>query len=102
MKKNPFGSKGDFVTSPGISILFSEMVAIWIISFWEKLDYPKRFNLVEMGGGNGEMMKTLLNTFERFPKFNSSCKINILEKSNYLKKSCIVFIKGTTEIGFLI
>ena len=86
MKKNPFGSKGDFITSPGITILFSEMIAIWIISFWEKLDYPKKFNLVEMGGGNGEMMKTLLNTFKRFPKFNSSCKISILEKSNYLKK----------------
>ena len=24
-----------------ISILFSEMIAIWIISFWENLKYPK-------------------------------------------------------------
>jgi len=36
MNKDPFGEKGDFTTSPNISILFSEMIAIWIISFWEK------------------------------------------------------------------
>ena len=32
MKKNPFGKKGDFITAPNISRLYSEMIAIWIIS----------------------------------------------------------------------
>jgi len=86
MKKNPFGKSGDFITAPNISILFSEMIAIWIISFWEKLDSPKQFNLVELGAGNGEMMRVLVNTFNKFPQFNNSCKINILEKSQLLKK----------------
>ena len=86
MKKNPFGKGGDFITAPNISILFSEMIAIWIISFWEKLDCPKQFNLVELGAGNGEMMKILVNTFNKFPQFKNSCKINILEKSELLKK----------------
>ena len=36
MKKNPFGEKGDFITAPNISVLFSEMIAIWVISFGEK------------------------------------------------------------------
>ena len=40
MKRNPFGAKGDFITSPNISILFSEMIAIWTISFWENLGCP--------------------------------------------------------------
>ena len=56
MKKNPFGKYGDFITAPNISILFSEMIAIWIISFWENLKKPKKFNLIELGAGNGEMM----------------------------------------------
>ena len=60
MKKNPFGEKGDFITAPNISILFSEMIAIWIISFWENLNCPKQFNLIELGAGNGEMMKVLI------------------------------------------
>ena len=87
MKKNPFGKSGDFITAPNISLLFSEMIAIWIISFWEKLDCPKQFNLIELGAGNGEMMNVLVRTFNKFPKFKSSCKINILEKSELLKKT---------------
>ena len=35
MKKNPFTRKSDFITAPNISRLFSEMIAIWIISFWK-------------------------------------------------------------------
>jgi len=86
MKKNPFGKSGDFITAPNISILFSEMIAIWVISFWKKLDCPKQFNLVELGAGNGEMMNVLVNTFNKFPQFKNSCKVNILEKSELLKK----------------
>ena len=47
MKKNPFGKKGDFITAPNISRLFSEMIAIWIISFWKNLGSPRNFNLIE-------------------------------------------------------
>jgi cyclopropane-fatty-acyl-phospholipid synthase len=68
MKNDPFGKKGDFVTAPNISILFSEMIAIWIISFWEDLECPKQFNLIELGAGNGEMMKILINTFNNSKK----------------------------------
>ena len=95
MKKNPFGKSGDFITSPNISILFSEMIAIWVISFWEKLDCPKQFNLIELGAGNGEMMRVLVNTFNKFPQFKNSCKINILEKSELLQQTQKNNIKGT-------
>ena len=95
MKKNPFGESGDFITAPNISILFSEMIAIWIISFWEKLDCPKKFNLIELGAGNGEMMRVLVNTFNKFPQFKNSCKINILEKSELLQQTQKNNIKGT-------
>jgi cyclopropane-fatty-acyl-phospholipid synthase len=87
MVKNPFGKSGDFITAPNISILFSEMIAIWVISFWEKLDCPEQFNLIELGAGNGEMMKVLVKTFGKFPQFKKSCKINILEKSELLQQT---------------
>ena len=86
MKVNPFGKDGDYITSPNISILFSEMIGIWVISFWENLKCPKNFNLIELGSGNGEMMCQIIKTFDKFPRFKNSCKINILEKSSYLKK----------------
>ena len=86
MKKNPFGKKGDFITAPNISRLFSEMIAIWIISFWKSLGSPKKFNLIELGAGNGEMMKVLIESFQNFPIFLSSCNFIIYEKSPLLIK----------------
>ena len=81
MNKNPFGKNGDFITSPNISILFSEIIAIWCISFWENLGRPKKINIIEMGGGNGEMMYQIISVFQRFNKFFKSSKCFIFEKS---------------------
>jgi len=86
MKKNPFGNKGDFITAPNISRLFSEMIAIWILSFWQSLGCPKKFNLIELGAGNGQMMKVLIESFQNFPVFFKSCNFIINEKSPLLKK----------------
>ena len=86
MNKNPIGHKNDFITSPNISIMFSEMIAVWLISFWEKMGHPKSINIVELGAGNGEMMLQILKTIEKFNKFKLSSNFIIYEKSPYLKK----------------
>ena len=86
MKKKSFGKEGDFITAPNISRLFSEMIAIWIINFWQSLGSPKKFNLVELGAGNGEMMKVLIESFQNFPSFLNSCNLIIHEKSPSLIK----------------
>ena len=85
--KIPFGKKGDFVTSPTISNLFSEIIAVWIISSWEILGKPKIFNLVELGPGDGSLSEVLVRTFKNFPSFNDSVKIFLYEKSEFLKKT---------------
>ena len=82
----PFGEKGDFITSPKISYLFSEIVAIWIIACWESFGKPERFNIVELGPGDGSLMRILIKSFKKFPEFNSKKKIFLFEKSSYLKK----------------
>ncbi len=105
-QKNPFGRKGDFITAPNISRMFSEMIAIWVLGFWENLGNPKKINLVELGAGNGEMMKILLETFKKFPIFFNSCNILIHEKSlklkkiqkNKLDKGKIIWISDLKEI----
>ncbi len=85
MYKNPIGKRGDFITAPNISILFSEMIAIWCISYWESFGFPKNINIIELGGGNGEMMYQMNKVFEKFDKFEKSKKCYILEKSQLLK-----------------
>jgi len=86
MNKNPIGRKGDFITSPNISVMFSEIITIWLISFWEKIGCPKKINIIELGAGNGEMMFQILKTVENFKKFQLSSNFIIYEKSPYLKK----------------
>ncbi len=82
----PFGSAGDFITAPKISRLFSEMIAIWFVSTWEILGKPKNINIVELGPGDGTLMKDLLDTLERFPEFNKSKSVYLYEVSSLLKK----------------
>ena len=103
--KSPFGKKGDFITSPKISNIFSEMIAIWIISTWETFGKPKNFNIVELGPGDASLTSILLKVFEKFPKFNSSKKVFLYEKSKYLKikqkrllKKKVKWIKNYSEI----
>ena len=85
-KKNPFGKNGDFITAPLVSNLFGEMLAIWCIAFWEYIGKPKKFLLVELGPGNGNLCSDLLKTFKQFKNFYNSLEINLLEVSNKLKK----------------
>ena len=105
MKQNPFGEDGDFITAPNITRLFSEIIAIWLITFLKSLGFPKKINLIELGAGNGEMMKVICETLKNFPEHFSSCNFMIHEKSQYLieqqkknlKSEKITWIKNLEE-----
>ena len=85
MKKNPFGKKGDFITSPLISDLFAEMLAVWCVAFWEHIGKPNKILLVELGPGDGSLCKVLLRASKQFKSFYNSLEINLLEISDKLK-----------------
>ena len=91
--KSPFGKNGDFITSPKISNIFSEMIAIWIVSTWEAYGKPKNFNIVELGPGDASLTNILLKVFKKFPKFNYIKKVFLYEKSEYLKKKQKILLK---------
>ncbi len=86
MKENPFGKKGDYITSPLVTTLFSEMIAIWCVAFWESLGKPKKILIVELGPGDGTLCKDLVIALSRFEDFYNCLNINLLEKSNNLIK----------------
>ena len=85
-KRNPFGKRGDFITSPNISNIFCEMIAIWFVSFWQDLKKPKNINFVELGPGNGDLSFVFIETLKNFPEVFRSVNIFLYEKSINLIK----------------
>src|SRR5437763_15863808 len=45
------GEDADFLTSPHISPVFATLVARQVAEFWEALDRPSPFRVVEVGAG---------------------------------------------------
>ena len=85
-KYNPFGKDGDYITSPLVSNLFGEMIAIWCVAFWENLGKPKKIIILEMGPGDGKLCNDLLKAFKNFEHFYNCLEIKLIEKSAKLKK----------------
>ena len=84
-KKGIFGKKGDFITSPYISSIFGEMIAIWILNrFINKKIF--NFSILEIGAGEGYLAKDILNTFEKFNNIKFKFNYVICEKSSFYKK----------------
>ncbi|MBF0176748.1 MAG: SAM-dependent methyltransferase [Magnetococcales bacterium] len=75
------GRSGDFVTSPEITSLFGEMLAVQWVEVWERLGRPERFDLVELGAGSGQLAADLLTTARNFPKFAHALHYTIVENS---------------------
>lgn len=84
MKQIPFGGKGDFITSPEISQLFGEMLAVWIMCTWERLGKPEKFSLVELGPGNGTLMRDIVITTKKCISFFKSMLVHLVEISPIL------------------
>ena len=100
IKKNPFGKEGDFITAPNITRLFSEIIAIWVITFWKSIGSPKKFNLLELGAGNGEMMKVIWATLKNFPECFNSCSFLIHEKSDFLIKQSLFILNHCGKMHY--
>ncbi len=104
-----FGKTGDFITSPHTHRLFGALISRQLIEFWELLDNPKEFFIIEMGAGAGFLAKDILSYTKNYKKDFFNCikyiiiepfKNNIIiQKENLLEyKKNINWIKNITEI----
>uniref|UniRef100_UPI0030DA734B class I SAM-dependent methyltransferase n=1 Tax=Oscillatoria sp. FACHB-1407 TaxID=2692847 RepID=UPI0030DA734B len=76
------GGEGDFFTSPHLGVDFGELLAEQFVDLWHLLDRPHPFTLLEMGAGQGLLVRDILRYLHRhhFECFDAIAYI-IVEKS---------------------
>jgi len=80
-----FGASGDFTTAPEISQMFGELIGLWWVDSWVKMGSPAKFNLVELGPGNGALMSDALRSAALVPDFLAAAHIHLVETSINLR-----------------
>ena len=85
IRNKPIGRKFDFVTSPEISQIFGEIIGVYLVYHWkEKIN--SKFNLIELGPGNGTLFRDIERTARILPKFFENADVNLIEINKELRK----------------
>ncbi|KAF6264206.1 S-adenosyl-L-methionine-dependent methyltransferase [Scenedesmus sp. NREL 46B-D3] len=102
MKRDVFGSSGDFTTSPEISQMFGEMTPAAAAAaaaaagcatispeesqMFEELGQPRQLSLVELGPGRGTLLADLLRGTAAFRPFAQALQVHLVEVSPFLRQ----------------
>ena len=85
IKKNPIGVESDFITSPEISVLFGEILGLFVVNqIREKLQRFDKINLIELGAGKGTLLNDILNLLYKFPDIYQKINAYILDINEVL------------------
>src|SRR3990172_1806493 len=80
------GKRGDFYTSAHTGPVFARLLARHFELLWHELGKPDRFDLVELGPGDGWFAAELLPwVAKRFPEFSSHLNYIAVEQSPLLR-----------------
>jgi NADH dehydrogenase [ubiquinone] 1 alpha subcomplex assembly factor 7 len=86
MRRDPFGTKGDFITAPEVSQMFGELIGLALAQSWRDLGAPVPFHLVELGPGRGTLMKDALRATQKvLPAFRAAARVTLVETSPALR-----------------
>jgi len=73
--RDPFGTRGDFITAPEVSQMFGEMLGLWSAITWQMMGAPDQVLLVELGPGRGTLMADLLRASRALEQFEAFCVV---------------------------
>lgn len=95
-----FGRKGDFITSPDISQMFGEIIAIYLVNLWMSCcqdGTPTPFRIIECGPGRGGLLADILRSMSAFPAMRASLRsITCVEASSPLRTAQAAALRVTT------
>jgi len=81
-KVDRIGRTGDFFTSPHLGADFGELLAEQFWQFWQLLQQPDRFTLVEMGAGQGLLAADILKYLQmKYPALVAHLDYIIIERA---------------------
>ena len=76
------GAEGDFFTASSLGPDFGELLAEQLAEMWLILDYPKPFQVIEMGAGLGYLAIDILNYWQsNYPDLLQNVEYSIIEES---------------------
>ncbi|KAH7393606.1 putative S-adenosyl-L-methionine-dependent methyltransferase-domain-containing protein [Cadophora sp. MPI-SDFR-AT-0126] len=98
--RDQFGQKGDFITSPEISQIFGELIAVWFVAEWIGQGRKKEgVDLIEIGPGRGTLMDDMLRTMKNFKPLASSIEaVYLVEASPSLREAQRKLLCGDTPM----
>ncbi|KAI9049283.1 hypothetical protein LZ554_007130 [Drepanopeziza brunnea f. sp. 'monogermtubi'] len=98
--RDQFGQKGDFITSPEISQIFGELIAVWFVAEWMGQGRKsKGVELIEIGPGRGTLMDDMLRTIKNFgPMAKSIEAVYLVEASPSLREAQKQLLCGDAPI----
>lgn len=83
--KSKIGKEGDFFTSVSLGSDFGELLAEQIWEFWQVMDRPEIFTIVEMGADSGTLANDILHYLQKHkPEFFQVLEYVIIERSPHL------------------
>ena len=111
--KNPFGLKGDFITSPQMTSIFGEMIGLYIASYFNNINQDilkdlknnpnyqskliKKLTIIELGAGNGFFMRDCLSLLKNFQYIYNNINIIMVETSDKLISEQKTLLKQFTN-----
>ncbi len=79
------GEGGDFLTAPGVSQMFGELIGLWILETWTRMGRPAPVRLVEIGPGDGTLISDILRAARLLPAFLEAADLWLVEVSPPLR-----------------
>lgn len=85
-ERTKLGKSGDFYTSAHVAPVFARVLARYLEGLWQRLEKPGRFDLVELGPGDGTLAAELLSWLRaRYPECFEAVRYMGIEQSARLR-----------------